>query len=112
MERQHQERGAVAEVRLAQYCLVPRFQEWDVLPIPRLRLRHEIEPSKNSLSRGRAFEPPRNTENLCLQRRLPGLQRGHPQPRLRNPDRQFWILQVSGFTIRSEVRADLRTTES
>jgi hypothetical protein len=30
-------------------------------------------------------------ENLCLRQQLLVLQRRHPQPRLRNADRQFWI---------------------
>ena len=34
-------------------------------------------------------------ENLCLRQQLLVLQRRHPQPRLRNADRQFWILRQS-----------------
>jgi hypothetical protein len=30
-------------------------------------------------------------EDLCLRQQLLLLQRGHPQPRLRNADGQFWI---------------------
>ena len=38
-------------------------------------------------------------ENLCLRQQLLVLQRRHPQPRLRNADRQFWIAPVDGSLI-------------
>jgi hypothetical protein len=31
-------------------------------------------------------------ENLCLRQQLLVLHRRHPQPRLRNADRRFWII--------------------
>ena len=37
-------------------------------------------------------------ENLCLRQQLLVLQRRHPQPRLRNADRQFWICASRWFT--------------
>ena len=36
-------------------------------------------------------------ENLCLRQQLLVLQRRHPQPRLRNADRQFWICASRWF---------------
>jgi hypothetical protein len=37
-------------------------------------------------------------ENLCLRQQLLVLQRRHPQPRLRNADRRFWICASRWFT--------------
>jgi hypothetical protein len=37
-------------------------------------------------------------ENLCLRQQLLVLQRRHPQPRLRNAHRQFWICASRWFT--------------
>jgi hypothetical protein len=36
-------------------------------------------------------------ENLCLRQQLLVLQRRHPQPRLRNADRRFWIIASRWF---------------
>jgi hypothetical protein len=36
-------------------------------------------------------------ENLCPRQQLLVLQRGHPQPRLRDADRQFWICASRWF---------------
>ena len=36
-------------------------------------------------------------ENLCLRQQLLVLHRRHPQPRLRNADRQFWICASRWF---------------
>jgi putative transposase len=37
------------------------------------------------------------TENLCLRQQLLVLQRRHPQPRLHNTDRRFWIIASRWF---------------
>jgi hypothetical protein len=38
-------------------------------------------------------------ENLCLRQQLLVLQRGHPQPRLYNADRRFWIISADGSVV-------------
>jgi len=37
-------------------------------------------------------------ENLCLRQQLLVLQRRHPQPRLGNADRRFWIIACRWFS--------------
>jgi hypothetical protein len=37
-------------------------------------------------------------ENLCLRQQLLVLQRRHPQPRLANADRRFWIIAYRRFS--------------
>jgi hypothetical protein len=41
----------------------------------------------------------RIAENLCLRQRLLVLQRRHPQPRLGNADRRFWIIAADGSVV-------------
>jgi hypothetical protein len=38
-------------------------------------------------------------ENLCLRQQLLVLERRHPQARLLNADRQFWIAPVDGSLV-------------